>query len=85
MNEYLTMEQAAELMGVSWHTIHRRIKRGDLPAYQSGTDRRLRLVKREDVEKLMKPRPIARGEEQRVPSGVRADAEEPLPAGVTVG
>jgi excisionase family DNA binding protein len=58
MDEFLTMEQAAELMGVSWHTIHRRIKRGDLAAYQSGTDKRLRLVKRDDVEKLMKPRPI---------------------------
>jgi excisionase family DNA binding protein len=64
MDEFLTMEQAAELMGVSWHTIHRRIKRGELLAYQSGTDKRLRLVKRADVEKLMKPRPIARDEQQ---------------------
>ena len=64
MDDFLTMEQAADLMGVSWHTIHRRIKRGDLSAYQSGTDKRLRLVKREDVEKLMKPRPIVRDEEK---------------------
>ena len=32
----LTMGEAAELAKCSYHTIHRAIKRGDLPAYKPG-------------------------------------------------
>ena len=58
MDEYLTVHEAAELMGVSRFTIWRRIRDGSLPAYRAGVDRRTRLVKRADVEALMRPRPI---------------------------
>jgi excisionase family DNA binding protein len=58
MDEYLTVQQAAELMGVSRWTLWRRIRAGELRAYEAGIDRRVRLVKRADVEALMRPRPI---------------------------
>jgi excisionase family DNA binding protein len=63
MDDYLTIQAAAELMGVSRWTLWRRIRAGELRAYQAGVDRRTRLVKRSDVEALMRPRPV---EEDRV-------------------
>ena len=62
MDEYLTVQEAAELMGVSRFTIWRRIRDGALPAYRAGVDRRTRLVKRADVEALMTPQPDQAGE-----------------------
>jgi excisionase family DNA binding protein len=64
MDEYLTVQEAAELMGVSRFTIWRRIRDGALPAYRADVDRRTRLVKRADVEALMRPRPIEDAEEK---------------------
>ena len=32
----ITIEEAAQLVKCSYHTIHRAIKRGDLPAYEPG-------------------------------------------------
>lgn len=32
----MTIEEAAELAKCSYHTIHRAIKKGDLPAYKPG-------------------------------------------------
>jgi excisionase family DNA binding protein len=61
MDKYLTLQQAAELLGVARSTLWRRIRDGELLAYRSGVDRRTRLVKRTDVEALMRPEPI--GEE----------------------
>ena len=58
MDDYLTVQEAAELMSVSRFTIWRRIRAGDLTAYQSGVDRRVRLVKRSDVEALMRPQAV---------------------------
>jgi excisionase family DNA binding protein len=58
MGEYLTVQEAAELMGVSRFTVWRRIRAGELPVYQSGVDRRARLVKRTDVEALMRPHAV---------------------------
>jgi excisionase family DNA binding protein len=58
MNDYLTIQEAAELMGVSRWTLWRRIRSGELRAYQAGIDRRTRLVKRADVEELMRPRSV---------------------------
>ena len=60
--QYLSMEQAAQLMGVSRWTIWRRIRAGDLPAFRGGVDRRAKLVRRADVERLMQPQSIDEGE-----------------------
>jgi len=56
--EYLTLNEAAELMNVSRATLWRRMRQGELQTYQSAQDRRVRLVKRSEVEELMRPRPI---------------------------
>ena len=58
MDDFVTMQQAAALMGVSRWTLWRLVKEGRLPSYQSEINRRVKLVKRADVEALMTPKPI---------------------------
>ena len=64
-DEYLTLGQAARLFGVSHQTLWRRTKAGTLLTYQADLNRRVKLVKRSDVEELMRPRAIA-GDEGKV-------------------
>jgi len=58
VDEFLTVQEAAQLMGVSRYTIWRRIKDGKLRVYEAGIDRRVRLVKRANVMALMTPQLI---------------------------
>jgi excisionase family DNA binding protein len=58
MDDFLTLQQAADLMRVHRITVWRLVRDGKLRMYQSETNRRVKLVKRADVEGLMKPRPI---------------------------
>jgi len=60
--EYLPITQAAKRFGVSYQTLWRLVRAGRLSTYQSQTNRRVKLVKRADVEALMVPKPIAAGE-----------------------
>jgi excisionase family DNA binding protein len=57
MDDYLTLTEAARLLGVSRWTVYRRIDEGALTAYQSPSNRRVRLVKRTEVEQLCTPVP----------------------------
>ena len=59
MDDYLTLTEAARLLGVSRWTLYRRIDEGALPVYQSLSNRRVRLVKRADVDALRSPVPEA--------------------------
>jgi excisionase family DNA binding protein len=52
---YLTLTEAARRLGVSRWTLYRRIDEGALTVYRSDRDRRVRLVKRSDVEALAVP------------------------------
>lgn len=61
MDEYLTLQEAAELIGVSRFKLWRLVRDGKLVAHLSERDRRERLVRRGDVEELVKPRPIDLG------------------------
>lgn len=61
--EYVTMREAQEILGVSNFTMWQLVKRGELIAYQSGADRRKKLVRRADLEALRAPRPIDAGED----------------------
>ncbi len=54
-DEFMTIKEAAEVLGVSRVTIYRRVKAGELEAYQSRADRRERLVRRADIEALLRP------------------------------
>lgn len=65
MDEFVTMNEAAELLGVARQTIRRMIRDGRLTAFQSDRDRRETLLSRRAVEALAKPRPA---KEDRVPS-----------------
>jgi excisionase family DNA binding protein len=58
MEEYLTMQEAARLLGIGRQTLWRLVRAGRLQPYQSEINRRVKLVKRADVEELMRPRPI---------------------------
>ncbi len=57
--EYLSLKAAAELMGVSRYTVWRLVKDGKLDVYESDRDRREKLVRRSDVEAIMRPRPAS--------------------------
>ena len=51
---YLTLRQTAEWLSVSSRTVRRLIERGELPGYQLGK-RKIIRVKWEDVEALLEP------------------------------
>lgn len=60
MDEYVTMTEAQELLGVSRFKIWQLVKEGKLPAYQSELDRRQKLIRRSDIEALRGARrPVA--------------------------
>jgi excisionase family DNA binding protein len=54
---YLTMAGAMRRLGVSKATLFRIVQRGELETYQDPRNRRVRLVKLEDVERLTRPVP----------------------------
>jgi excisionase family DNA binding protein len=58
MDDFLTLQQAADLMRVHRITVWRLVRDGKLRMYQLETNRRVKLVKRADVETLMRPRLI---------------------------
>jgi excisionase family DNA binding protein len=60
---YMTMTEAAEALGLSRATLWRRIQAGELVAFQSHQDRRQKLVRRVDIEEMLKPTAIAPGKE----------------------
>lgn len=53
--EFLTLNQAAEELGVNRVTLWRRVQKGQIRLYQSDQDQRVRLVKREDIERMKQP------------------------------
>lgn len=50
--EYLSLQEAADRVGVSVKTLRRRIAEGKLPAYRSG---RIIRVRAADVDEMMQP------------------------------
>jgi excisionase family DNA binding protein len=57
VSEFVTVSEAARLLGVSRHAIGRRIATGRLRAYPAEWDRRQRLLRRADVERLSRLHP----------------------------
>jgi excisionase family DNA binding protein len=53
--QYLTMQEAADELGVTRFTISRLVRSGTLASYASPLNRRQKLVKREDLEALREP------------------------------
>ena len=54
--EYLSLQEAADLMGVSRFKMWRLVRDGKLETFESERDRREKLVRRVDVEALIRPR-----------------------------
>ena len=67
-DEYVTMREAQEILGVSNFTIWQMVRDGRLPAYRSEVDRRKKLIRRADLDALRPPRPLdeARPEPKKV-------------------
>ena len=57
-DQFITLQEAEQLLEVSRYTIWRLIRDGELPAYQAPADRRRKLVRRQDVEALMRPKEL---------------------------
>lgn len=54
---YVTLADARKLLGVAKATITRMVQDGRLPTFDHPRDRRVRLVKIEDVNRLTQPVP----------------------------
>lgn len=51
--QYLSLTQAAEILGIHPQTIRRAIARGDIPAFRVGFGRG--RIRREDLEVILRP------------------------------
>lgn len=54
----MTLAEAARYLGASRVTLWRRIRDGELDTYQTGWSRRVKLVKRRDLDRLRNPRKL---------------------------
>jgi excisionase family DNA binding protein len=52
LSEYLTVAEAQELLGVTKRKMADLLSKGDIPSEENPFDRRSKLVRRADVEKL---------------------------------
>jgi hypothetical protein len=57
---FLTMAEAAVVVGMSRFTLRQRILAGELVAYDDARDRRRRLIAARDLQTLSTPRPRTR-------------------------
>jgi excisionase family DNA binding protein len=55
---YLTTNQARERLGVSRMTMYRMMRRQNVPMYADPRDARVKLVRTEDIDRLMQPVPL---------------------------
>jgi hypothetical protein len=56
-DEYVTIQQAADLLGVSRFRMARIIKDQQLPVFERAVDKRIKWLRRSDVDGLLEPRP----------------------------
>lgn len=54
---FMSLSAAAEMLGISVHTLRRRIAAGELPALRTG--RRIIRVRMSDLERMLKRAPSA--------------------------
>lgn len=62
-DEFVTMTEAAELLGISKATMWRRVKAGEIEVYESQVDRRRKLIRKSDIKALQSPVHLPRGKE----------------------
>ncbi len=66
--EFVTMNEAAEMLGVSRATLWRRIQDGVIMAFKSDQDRRQRLIRRADIEAMLTPKVVELGKRLPAPN-----------------
>lgn len=76
--DYITTEEALRLLKISRSTLWRWVGQGELPAYRLG--RRRVLIKRSDLEKLIRPAREEKGELHGHMNGERKRLHLPLSA-----
>ncbi len=54
------MAEARKILEVSNYTIWRLVREGELTAYQSAVDRRRKMIRRADLDRLRELRPVDR-------------------------
>jgi len=64
-NEYVTMTEAQEILGVSRFKIWQLVKEGRLQTFRSDLDRREKLIRRSDLETIGQPRAETAFEEEQ--------------------
>jgi len=57
-DEFVTMKEAREILGVSGPKIWRMVRDGELIAYQSVQDKRRKMIRRSDLDAQLQLRPI---------------------------
>lgn len=57
VDQYVTLTQAADLLGISRTMMWSLVKGGDIPYITSKRDRRVKLIKRRDLEKFAAENP----------------------------
>jgi excisionase family DNA binding protein len=55
--EFVTMREAQEILGVSNFTVWQMVKDGRLQTFRSQVDRRKKLIRRSDLDAMLAPRP----------------------------
>ena len=58
---FLTLQEAAELLGITRQRMRVVAQQNKLPVYGQAADRRVKLFRRSDVERLLQPRRIDEG------------------------
>lgn len=70
MDDYVTVREAAQSLGVNRRTIWRLIRQGRLRAFPNPIDHRAKLIRREDVQKLARPETESAASEETARSGL---------------
>lgn len=69
--EYVSMREAQEILGISNYTIWKMVRDGRLTAYQSNVDRRRKLIKRADLDALQRISPVSAQETEKGKAAAR--------------
>ena len=62
--EFLTFAQAAKRLGIAEMSLRRRCWRGEFTLWQDPADHRRRLIRADDVDRYLVPRPLPRRREE---------------------
>jgi excisionase family DNA binding protein len=58
MDDFVSISEAARIVGVTRNVLYRLIGEGTLRTYASSLNRRVKLVRRSDLARLMTPQPV---------------------------